>query len=336
MSTAYGIHAKESTYDEAPASGYREVTLASDDITSKSEQLRVPGLHRGAATRTLQGVRNIDKGATGSLGFTGSPNGLGMFFALAASTAAITTPVGATLARRELFTWTADGPAAGQSLTSILYRNQYTSGLLDAWTYSGGRCTKLAVSQSSDGLLSHVWDMAYHSATPTPNADLITYTPTAPDPGFLFAYGDATITLTPKGGSGESVCLTSANWDLPTGIPEDRTRICSDAARAGMREGDPEWSGKLAMDYETQDYYTAFKNGDPFSLEAKWEAPVAIEDTTFPSLTWTIDCITFDANDPHFDDKGATTQDLPFQIVDDLTSPDPVVQLEIITTDTAL
>jgi len=330
VSNGYVLVATESVYDTAPASGYRELPVTADGHKTRQDVLSTPTIRPAASAPSMLDMTLINKGATGSLSTLGYANGLGILLRAAATTAASEELVPGGDAYEQVFTWGAGGPPIGRSLTTEIYRDR-RNGTLDAFTYTGGKVTELQVTQSNDGHLALVFGMDYAKATlttPTPSR-----TPTAIVPDWTYSWRDAQITLTPDGGSPATECVDSFGLTLGNALDVEEWCIKRGTGRhEPTRSQTPEPTGTINWRYQSPTYYSAFVAGTVFSLEADWQGPVAIEGSTYPSLTIEIPAIRFTGEDPELQVSGSTMQNLPFAVLDNGT--DPACTITYVTSDT--
>lgn len=329
MSTGYAIVATESTYDTAPASGWREVGISGDAHQSRQDVLAPNLIRRNASAPRVSDQRVINKGATGTLSTLGFSNGLGILFAASVADSSSGVVSGGTLAYEQVFEFGAEAPAG--SISTEFYRDR-RSGTLDAFTYTGGKVTQVQFTQSLDGHLAIVFSMDYGSVERQSSDPSRTVTTVTPD--FTYAWPDATISLAPVGDTAVDECVSSFDLTLPNALDVEDWCIKRGTGRhEPTRNATPAPTGTINWRYQAPTYFDAFLAGEVFELTANWQAPDVIEDTTYPSLTITVPAIRFTGEDPQIAADGPTTQNLPFAVLDNGT--DPAATLTIVTSDTA-
>lgn len=340
------LTAPEPSYGVVPTTGWQSNGLNTDSFKSRQDILQRQVLRRRTAAPPLAGRRIIDRGGEASIEIDAGTNGLGLYLAAAASTAESAVVMGGTDAYQEVFEWTADGPPVGDSsIAALVYRS-----LLDGvenpdaaegiWQYAGGKVTEFEVGQNLDGFLTMKFSMDFLTAALLDADPDYLYEDVFADTDFLYAWPDAEITITPKDpedGDPATECLSAFSFTLPTGVNVNRWCLKRGTGKhEPSRNQTPKPTGTLEWLPEHTRYYEAFRNGTPFSVTADWQAPVAIEGSTFPSLTIEIGTIVFEEpNDPEAQIDDDTKQTAPFVILDD-ESGDPVVTITQVTTDTTL
>lgn len=335
----YVLNATELIYGTAPAAGWWEHGLSADTFKSRQDVLKRNVLRRQTSAPTLGDRRIIDKGGEGSIELDVGSNGMGMFLGAAASSTTEGVVDGGTLAFEQVFNWGTSGPPEFTSIATEVYRSQQDGGI-DVWRYSGGTPTSVEFGQSLDGFLTFKAQMDYLHAQRLGSDPARTPVTIVPD--WLYAWPDATITLTPVTfpagvrtlGSGVAECLSSFSLTLPGGLDTEAWCLKRGTSKhRPTRSGTPEPDGTLEWKYQDHTYYDAFRSGAPFKLTANWQGPTAIEDTTYPALTIDVATIVFeDANDPEAKGDGPTEQSMPFKVVDD-EGGNPVATVTIVTSD---
>lgn len=329
MSNSYAIFAKEATYNTVPSTGWRGLEINADAIKSSREVLTHKGLAAARGAQRSTGRRLVKKKAAGQVAIPGFSNGLGILLRTAASTAASAQHSGGTLAYDQTYTWTEAGVPTGRAVSAEVRRERY-SGTYDAYTYAGGRCTSLGISQDIAGLLQFTFDMDFQSATLQGSVPSRTIADVTPD--LIYAWEDATITLGPVGDTQTAECVQSFNLTLPTGLNTESYCLNKGTSRhEPVRETVPDPTGTLNWEYQHPDFYSAFMSGEQFQLVAEWEGDTAIEDTTMPSLTITLAAIEFSGEDPEGAVDGPSMQNVPFTVLDN--GSDPVCEMVWVTSD---
>lgn len=331
MSNGYPLFASETTWGTVPASGWRSLEASSDGHKTSQEYLQHKGLRAGRAAPSVSGRRIVKQKGTGTIEVPGFSNGLGIFFRAAASTATSGVHSGGTLAYDQVYTWTDAGIPENRSISTEFYRDQ-RDGDFDAYTYSGGRCVSLEIGQTLDALLNFKFNMDYKAVLR--QTSLPTRTPTEVAADLIYAWPDATITLTPDGGSGVDECVSSFTLTIPNELDVDDWCLKAGTTRhQPTRMGTPAPTGEIMWKYEDPTYYDAFVAGDIFNVSASWVGGTVIEDTTYPSLTIDLGAIAFTGDDPEITPDAATTQSMPFEVLDNGT--DPAVSITFVTSDAA-
>lgn len=330
--------AHEATFATAPASGYRGVEAADDGHSVNVLTSQRSGIRRGQQGPLSLGAQTTVRGGAGTIKTELLSNGLGFLLRAVFGDPVITTPVGATAARKHVYA-TSD-LASAFTLSTIIGR-ELQGGAVDHEVYTGGQVTefKLAQGLGPDGggstsdtnaKLEFALDYAKIDRVKTANGST-----TYPTPLIAFGLGEATLSLGPDLENLENDCLDKFEFVYPTGLDLSTRCISASLAREKAYRGSlPAPTLGLGRKYDNRDLYDAFLDGDFMAFRAEWVGPVAIEDTTFPSVTLDVPSIRFTGSTPQMSQENSTTQDLPAEVL--WNGTDPMVTLTLITTDTAV
>jgi hypothetical protein len=332
----YILNALEGTYGVAPASGWIDYGLNdTDGHKAMQETYKRNVLRPHTAAPRLADRRIVDLGGEGTLKWDASTNGTGKFLAASASTATSAVVDGGTDAYLQSFAWTAVGPPANRSLASLVARSHEDGSTYDFWDFLGGRVRSTKIAITTTGMIVVEQDVRYKSATLLGADPERTYTTINPE--YLWSWPEFRIGLTPKAG-GATVYEAVKSFDLtiPNELDDDNRRIKrTDSIGMPKRKGTPAPSGTLNFNYEKSLYWEAFRSGDAFVVSVDGVAPVAVEGSTFPSLSIELGTIVFEeSNDPEAKPQDYTDQQAPFVVLDD-DSGDPVITWDQVTSDTA-
>lgn len=326
MANSSVIVAAQSVWATPATSGWREIEVSEDGHKTRTKPLDYKGIRSATGAKTVRNYRQVIEGGDGTISVPGFSNGLGILLAPFFDSAASTLHSGGTLAHDQTFLWGADGPPAAANICTVA-RRERRSGTLDDYKYPGGRGVTLELTQDIDANL--LFKLTYDYREPI-RANLSSPSITQVEADLIYNWADATITL-----DGTAECVESFNLTLPTGIDvEDKCIKRGDTRHTPLRKGTPEPTGTLNWKYNDPKYYDAFISGEPMPLVANWQGPVAIESTTFPSLTISLGAIRFTGEDPEISVDNPTMQNLPFEILDN--EDDPVVEMVFVTSDSAL
>jgi len=327
MANSSVIVAAQSVWDTPATTGWREIEVSSDGHKTRAKPMDYKGIRSATGAKTARNWRQVIEGGDGTIEVPGFSNGLGILLAPFFDTAVSALHSGGTLAHDQTFTWGPEGPPANKNITTVVRREQRTAGTLDDYKYPGGRGVQLDVTQDVDANL--LFKLVYDYRKPI-RANLSSPSITQVEADLIYNWADATIEL-----DGSAACVDSFNLSLPTGIDVgDKCIKQGDNRHTPMRKGTPEPTGTLKWKYDDPGYYDAFISGEPMPLTATWVGPVAIESSTYPSLTISLGAIRFTGEDPEISVDEATMQNLPFEILDN--EEDPVVQFVFVTSDAAL
>lgn len=325
--------AKESTYGTAPASGYRRIEPSEDAHKARplDDSLTYRGIAPARGAPSAAARRTVDKGGEGTISIPAMASGQGLLWQAAASTSASAVVDGGTLAYEQVYEFSGTAAPTATSLTTELYRDR-RSGTLDAYTFSGGKPTQVELTQDTQGNLLLKFVMDYLRAVR--QNSLPTRSETVVDPGFIYAWPDATISLTPDGGAEVDECLQSFNLTIPLGLDtEDWCLKAGTPRHEPTTKETPAPTGQATWKYQDPKFYDAFKAGTLYSLTAYWEGQTAIEDTTKPSLQIDVPALVFTGEDPELSPDNPTLQNLPFAVLDN--DEDAPITVTIVTADTA-
>lgn len=241
MGNGYALHAAEASWGTVPGSGWRALEVNVDGHKTSQEVLQHKGLRSARSAPSASGRRIVKQKATGSIEVPGFSNGLGIFLRAAASTASSGVHSGGTDAYDQVYEWTT-GPASGtgKSITTEIYRDR-RSGTFDVWTYSGGRVTSLEIGQTLDQLLQFKFAVDYKAAVR--QGVNPTRSETEVDADLVYAWPDATITLTPVGGSGTAECVQSFTLTLPNELDVDDWCLKAGVSEVQTITKSGTWSG---------------------------------------------------------------------------------------------
>lgn len=237
MGNGYAIHASESTWGTTPSSGYRALEVNVDGHKTTQEILQHKGLRAARSAPSAAGRRIVKQKATGTIEVPGYSNGLGIFLRAAASESSSTNT--GTLSYTQVHDFTT-GPPTNHSICTEIYRDR-RSGTFDVWTYSGGRVTSVEIGQTLDQMLQFKFGMDYKSALRQPVVPSRSETEVEAD--LIYAWPDATITLTPVGGSGTAECVQSFSLTLPNELDLDDWCLKAGVSEVQTVTKSGTWSG---------------------------------------------------------------------------------------------
>lgn len=326
MANSSIIVAAQSDWSTPATSGWREIEVSADGHKTRSKPMDYKGIRSNTGAKSARNFRQVIEGGDGTIEVPGFSNGLGILFAPFFDSATSVVVDGGTDAYEQTYLWGADGPPASANICTVA-RRERRSGSIDDYKYPGGRGVTLELTQDVDANL--LWNMTYDYRNPV-RANLVAPSITQVSADLIYNWADATIEL-----DGGAECVESFNLTLPTNNDvEDKCIKRGDTRHIPKRKGTPEPSGSLSWKYNDPKYYDAFISGEPMPLTASWQGPVAIEGSTYPSLTISLGAIRFTGEDPEISVDDPVMQNLPFEILDNET--DPVVEMVIVTSDTAL
>ena len=250
----------------------------------------------------------------------------------------ITTPSGATLARKHVYAWSST--ASTFSLATIVGR-EMTDGNVDHDVYTGGQVTEFKMAQglgpdgggvTSDTLATCEFAVDYAAVDRAKAANGST---AYPDPLLAFGLGECTLSLGPDLGDLDPECLNKFEATFPTGLDLANRCISGSLAREKATRGEiPKPTLSLGRRYKSRALYDAFLDGAVMAFRAEWVGPTEIETGFPPSVRLDIPAIRLTGSTPQMSEDAATTQDLPAEVL--WNGTDPLATLTLVTTDTAV
>lgn len=330
--------AHETTFATAPSTGWRGVEAADDSHQANVLTQQRSGIRRGKQGPMALGASSIVRGGTGTIKTHLLSNGLGLLLRAAIDAPTITTPSGATLARKHVYAWSST--ASTFSLATIVGR-EMTDGNVDHDVYTGGQVTEFKMAQglgpdgggvTSDTLATCEFGVDYAAVDRAKAANGST---AYPDPLLAFGLGECTLSLGPDLGDLDPECLNKFEATFPTGLDLANRCISGSLAREKATRGEiPKPTLSLGRRYKSRALYDAFLDGDVMAFRAEWVGPTEIETGFPPSVRLDIPAIRLTGSTPQMSEDAATTQDLPAEVL--WNGTDPLATLTLVTTDTAV
>lgn len=306
--------------EETVAWGTKATTLTrgienqTDDVTPNVEVLQSRGMRPATvATPTGRSVA-VPRGGQHVITVDLMSKSLGLLFASVASTAATTTPVGATLAKLHTFTPTTSGPAKSFTLHA---GRAPIGGTVLHHNYLGAMAESLNLSLSPKGLpvLKNTFN---YKELDTAGAAV---TPAYPTGSHIYRDIDATISI-----DGDTECLRSSDFTIPTGLDMERWRICAGGREKPLLSSRIEPTGTLSIDYENDDWHNAWLEGTELEdLVITFTGP-EIEVGFNELVRFTFPLIQLTGSSPKVGLDVTPEQGIPFRVLDNGT--DPVWKIE--------
>lgn len=205
------------TWGAAPSSWFDIEAGSGSDFKNQFETLQWRGMRQAGGAPRASGRRHHKEYSTGTLNFPFYSNGLSHLLRCAATTASSGVHSGGTNAYDQVYEF-GNGPALDVSFTAEKWVDTY-DGTYDVFTYPGQRVTQLELGQGTDGFLmvtltSNGLPVVRQGANPSRSATQV-------DPDTIFMWEDATITITPSGGSAVVLDGNSLNLALPVDMLVD-------------------------------------------------------------------------------------------------------------------
>lgn len=335
----YVEFAPESVYGTAPTPGWKGIKVADDGHKANVLTLAPKGITRGQQGPTVEGRRAVPRDAAGTIKTYLMSNGLGAWLRAGFGSAVLSTPAGATNARKMVFT-TTDAASAFSIATQI--GREMKSGGVDHDTYVGGQITETRFMQSlapesggvtEEGLAKVEFDVAYQRMDRAFAAHGST---TYIDPDLFFSIGEATLFIGADLESLTDRCLNKFEMKIPTGLDTNDQCINGSLVKEkAVRGSAPAPTLALGWTYDGREYYDAYLDGEILAFRALWEAPEAyeIEAGFVPSVKIDVPAFQLSGDGPQMSEDAKTTQDLPADVLHNLV--DPMITVEVITSDTA-
>ena len=313
--------------EETVAWGTKATTLTrgienqTDDATPNVEFLQSRGMRPATvATPTGRSVA-VPRGGQHVLTLDLMAKSLGLVLASVASTVATTTPGGATLTRLHTFTPTTTGPT--KSFTVHAGRAD-VGGTVNHHDYLGCMAESLNLALTAKGLPVVKSTFAYK----TLDTAAASVTPSYPTSSHVYRDIDCVVSI-----DGNSECLRSADFTIPTGLDMERWRICAGGREKPVLNTRVEPTGTLSLDYDSDSWQDAWLAGTELEdLIITFTGPEI--ETGFDFLfRATFPLIQLTGSSPKVGLDVTPEQPLPFRVLDNGT--DPAWTLEYQTTDTA-
>lgn len=332
---SYFEYAPELVFNELPETGWRGIRTADDTHKARILQTMLKGIQEGAVGSVLDGMTTIDRGGVGTIKPYLAYRGLGALFATAFSTATITTPDGATLARK--MTFELGETASTRSIASMVGRELKSSAVIhDA--FAGGQIPELRMSQalgpvSGDGeaslarceidldYVSHPLDAPEHESRTYPSA------------GGYYSVRDLVLEIGPTLNDLDAECLSKFDLKIPFGLGLDPTCIGPNLRDLATMDKPEDPTLALAWTAKNRDYYDAYLLGTPLAFRATWTGRTEIEEGILPYIQVSIPAFIFTGDDPVSSSDGPTTQELPGRVMNNLV--DKRITVEMVTADHA-
>jgi len=323
-------------YDVVPSAGWRKFKPTEDPGKTRVRTYEHRGIGDGGLADAEE-VRVVEDGAEGPITLPAQSNGMGMLLRACASTATSDVVEDGEDAFVQAFGFGGDGAPTGTTLCTEATR-QRRSGTDDVWRYSGGKPTQLTITQDKEGFVVFKFDVDYLRSERLGRVGgnpIVPRTPTIPDIALRYLMRDAQIRVKIVGdeGAGTARCFESFSLTIPLQLDVEDTCINRSVRRhEPSRNGVFMPTGAGAWKYDDPLFYDAFVSGELLEVVADWVGPVAIEDTTFPSLTVSLGSIRYTGDDPQVEVDARAKQDLPFECRS-LGGADPVT-IDLVTSDT--
>lgn len=313
--------------EETVAWGTKATTLTrgienqTDDTTPNVEHMESRGM-RPATVATPSGRSvAVPRGGQHVVTVDLLAKSLGLLLASVASNVATTTPVGATNTRLHTFTPNTTGPV--KSFTLHAGRAD-VGGTVNHHDYLGAMAESLNLALSPKGLPKLKTTFNYKTLD-TAAASVTPSYPTAPH---VYRDIDCVVSI-----DGDSECLRSADFTIPTGLDMERWRICAGGREKPVLNTRVNPTGTLALDYDGDTWQDAWLAGTELEdLVITFTGPEIEAGFDF-FFRATFPLIQLTGSAPKVGLDTTPEQPLPFKVLDNGT--DPAWTLEYQTDDTA-
>lgn len=340
--------ANETLFGQAPSSSWRGLAVEDDGHKARVTTFETKNIVYGQAGPTAKGRRSVTNGGSGTLKSSLVSNGLGQLLAAGFSSATVTTPAGASTARKIVFELT---DVASTKSLSVQVQRELKGGTVDHTTYAGGQVTELRLSQglppegggvTDQGFAKLELDLDY-AVVERSTAQIL---PVYVDPGITFSEAEMLIGPAYDSAGAPSDldvvlskrCLNKFDVSLPTGLRLDPDCIGASLTREKASRGSlPEGTLGLGWTPSNAGLYESYLNGEILAFRCHWEpagTAYEIEAGINPSVTLDVPALQLTGDDPQMSIDQPTTQDLPASILDN--GDGVLARLTIITSDTAL
>lgn len=319
--------AREGPFGTFPGTGFYDLGVTDLGGHTPTVAVQAPEvMRRGQVTPTMDGMRTVTRGGTGTIKPHLATRGMLDIFA-----AAIGTPSEAPVGGLTRYTFDLDETAPTVSL-AVQAGREFKGGTQDKDSFAGGQAAVLRLAQGLSANTSGV------SAEGIPTVELdVNYQKFLPNQALVenstildavnFSGADCTIWLGPDLDDLDEECLNEFALELPTGFDfEDRcisTVARDEAGRAGMIAP----TLTLGWSYKNRTYYDAWVNGTPMALRVRWELTVDGDDF---GVQLDVPALMFTGDVPAESMTETTKQQLPAAIYgtyDELGDPVPALSI---------
>lgn len=297
-----------------------------EDLKYVIERVESKGLR--ANNRVLRTDRYApgQKRIEGKVSLDVATKGAGLLLKHALGTSTISTPSGATLARKHSHTL---GDPYGLGLTVQVGRPD-SAGTVQPFSYTGCKVNSMTLKNSVDEILSMELDLVGQDEVTSQSLAAASYPITSGAASYEYLYwtGGA-ITV---GGSSVGV-VTDFELEINNGLKSDRYFLGGATMSEPIIAEMTEITGTLTVEFDGLTNYNRFVNNTQAALTARWTGTTAIESTTYSYLDINIPKVRFDGDTPNVKGPDVITHDLKFKaLYDGSTGP---ITIDYLTSDTA-
>lgn len=302
----------------------RFLEFISEGLKYNRDKIKSNAIRRGSTVQRTGRWATNKKGGGGPVNYEVATKGFGLPLKHAMGTSVITTPVGATLARRHRYTL---GDLDDLSLT-IQKGVPDVGGVTRAFSFLGCVCTEWELSVEVDGLV--LFNPMYDARDMVTDQALATASFPAGDE--LFGYQQCAITI---GGGPEAP--TSVTLNCGHQMATDRYKVRAQTTKdRPVLAGERDLGGSLTFEFESMVQANRFLQAAPGA-----ELPVTFTATgdeidvgvNAYALAAQFSAVVFDGDIPVIEGPEVVTITAPFEAADNGTEP-PLI-LDYTTTDTA-
>jgi len=313
----------ESTYNTfaSPTRAYEGMV---DNFTRDQTFLESVGFRAGLETVRDDRTKAVMLGGSGSLELDFMRHGMGLLLQGMIGTVSGPTQVAATTAYTQDHATASADP--GNSFT-IQWLRSVTDGSTQVFTYTGCTVTGWSLSQGTDGFLKINIDFDFANENTTDAAATPVYVTTTP-----FCFVEASVEIDTS--AIENV--TELDFASTVATKTDRRYLRNSAVKKQpRRNGVPEYTGNLTVDFDSTTMYDDFVANTHRQLTFRWiGATDEIESGQTFEVTLDMPVVELRGDTPNVSLSDLTMQPVPFKVLHDGTNPAYTLSLK--STDTAL
>ncbi len=293
--------ADETTYGTFVAPT-RFIEFTEEDLALELERIESEGLRSGQRVQRQDHWAAGRRAGAGSISFEVANKHFGLFFELMFGTLATTSSgTGKKHACSE-------GSLTGDMLSFQLGRPSTAAGVVQPFSYSGGKITDWTLTQELDSLLMLELGMDFQNEVTSTGLTAAS----APTLTEIFHYGELAITVAASAFDAKSFEL---KCDL--GLDVERYFLRGNTLKKEPLEAKRRvYEGKLVGEFEDLTAYNRFVNGTAAAIVATWTSPNNYDVALPFKLVVTINSARFDGATPNVKDEGIIEVELPFVALD--------------------
>ena len=293
-----------------------------DLLKRSQERIESVGFQAGLQGKRSDRIVTVNMGGDGSLEFDILNKGFSFILQAMLGSISGPTQIDATSAYKATAATTADDPA--DSYTVQVQKND-TSGTQRNFTYHGSTITGWSITQDVGGLLVASLNLDFEDVDTITSAG----TPAYPDAASPFDWTQTVATL-----DGDATDISSFSLDVDLALKTDRRFLRgSELKKRPCRMGVPQFTGAMAMEFEDLTIYDDFVAGSVLPIVITWTGAVIDSPEVFEFVI-TMPACQYTGETPEASLSDVPKQAIPYEAM--WNGTDPVVTIEVTSTDTAL